>query len=114
MFSQLTELDCTASCNQEKLAKKKSFKHLIQVDNDQNFGSITYRIIKNKNTPKLEEVPFRVFASAALLRKIRDAPLQVKIDQDIQFMQHQPAKFGDATVMIDQQCQRVITIRHFW
>ena len=111
MFSQLTELDCTASCNQEKLAKKKSFKHLIQVDNDQNFGSITYRIIKNKNTPKLEEVPFRVFASAALLRKIRDAPLQVKIDQDIQFMQHQPAKFGDATVMIDQQCQRVITIR---
>ena len=56
-FAQLTEHACEASCNLEAACRRKAFQYRIQIDDSDNFGSFTYKIIKNKNDQKLQEVP---------------------------------------------------------
>jgi hypothetical protein len=67
-FDQLTVFACEASCNQESMLRRKHFQSRISIDATDHFGSMSYSIIKAKDSKKLTEVPFRKSAKLVLQR----------------------------------------------
>ena len=100
MMAKVTELDCDAACTQENSRRKAIFKKNIQIDNAENFGSFTYKIMRHKDTPKLTEVPAQKIAHASLQRMVKGQPCCVILRDRVSFMTQQQAKFGDAVIQI--------------
>ena len=98
----ITQIDCDASCRQEAHQRKKRFQFAIQIDNMENFGTMTYKIMKNKSTPKLEEVPYQISQHAILCRSSK-GNVTLRLQHMVHFGIHQKAFFGEAVVLIKNQ-----------
>ena len=98
-FDQLTVFACEASCNQEAMLRRKHFQCRIAVDSADNFGSMSYRIIKAKDARKLSEVPFEKVAPVSLLRTSKGKPI-FKVSQQVSFLSGQPAKLDEVEVNV--------------
>ena len=109
-FLDITRVDCDASCRQESLQRHKSFAYAIKLDNSENFGSLTYKIMRDKSTPKLEEVPYSITQQATLCRASKGV-LHLRLDEFSQYRVHSRAVFGEAEVDIESQNGRQVTIK---
>ena len=98
----ITQVDCDASCRQESYQRKKRFQFAVQIDNMENFGTMTYKIMKNKSTPKLEEVPYKISQFASLCRSTK-GHVCLQLHEMTHFGIHQKASFGEALVFIQNQ-----------
>jgi hypothetical protein len=101
-FAQLTEFACEASCNHEAACRKKQFNYRIQIDDADNFGSLTYKIIKNKHVQKLQEVPHQKVAHVQLLR-MKKGIAKFKLTRSQTFLLGQKAKLDGIDVLISDQ-----------
>ena len=72
---------------------------------------MTYKIMKNKNTPKLEEVPYQISQVATLCRSTK-GKTSLQLRSMTHFGIHQKATFGTASVLIERQqgCKLDISI----
>ena len=98
----ITQVDCDASCRQEAYQKKKRFQFAVQIDNAENFGTMTYKIMKNKTTPKLEEVPYQISQWAVLCRSSK-GNTTLRLQELTHFGTNQKALFGDSEIFIREQ-----------
>ena len=103
LVAKITEIDCDAACTQENSRRRANFKKSIQIDNAENFGSFTYKIMRDKETPRLNEVPTEVCTNATLLRQTKGDPCCVVISEYRHFLLQQQASFGKAKVLILKQ-----------
>ena len=108
-FDQLTVFACEASCNQEASLRRKYFRSCIAVDDADNFGSMSYRIIKSKDSKKLSEVPFEKSASVAMLRSFK-GPAKFKVSNGVVFLVGQSAKLDDVPVKIVASCEDYVSL----
>ena len=108
-FDQLTVFACEASCNQEASLRRKYFRSCIAVDDADNFGSMSYRIIKSKDSKKLSEVPFEKSASVAMLRSFK-GPAKFKVSNSVVFLVGQSAKLDDVPVKIVASCEDYVSL----
>ena len=103
-FDQITVFACEASCNQEASLRRKYFRSCIAVDEADNFGSMSYRIIKSKDSKKLSEVPFEKNASVSMLRSSK-GPAKYKVSNRTVFLVGQPASLQSVPVKIIASCE---------
>ena len=111
LVAKITEIDCEAACTQENSRRRASFKKFIQIDNAENFGSFTYKIRRDKESPKLTEVPTTTSTYATFMRKSKDGPCCVVLREQVQFLIQQQALFGDALVEIVNQQDKYVYFR---
>lgn len=97
----ITEMHCNLLCRQEASARKDSFRHRIKVDHDEGFLSLSYRILRGKSTPPLNEVPYEVEAVASLTRSTKGLSF-LPVHGDSHFRCNSNATFGDATVHLHE------------
>lgn len=107
---EITKCDCDASCRQEVLQRQKRFAYAVHIDNTENFGTITYKYMKNQQTPKLEEVPYVISQNATLCRSTKGNHT-LRLEQPVSFICEQQASFGDANIHLLKQEQCFITFR---
>ena len=108
ILSKITEIDCDASCSLEYSRREANFRKRIHIDDNENFGSMSYSIIRNKMTPKLNEVPCEISTVASLLRKTKSSICQLGLREHVSFKLNQSATFGQAEILIvDQQDLKV-------
>ena len=98
----ITEMHCNMVCRQETSAKRDAFRHRIQVDHNDGFLSLSYRLVRGSSTPPLHEVPFELSAEAKLLRSKKGGS-SLQIFSDCCFQPNSDASFGNATVRILRQ-----------
>ena len=98
-FDQLTVFACEASCNQEAMLRRKHFQSRIAVDSTDSFGSMSYRIIKAKDSRKLSEVPFEKIAQVSMLRTNKNKP-SFKVLEPVIFLEGQPAMLDETEVFV--------------
>ena len=103
ILSKITEIDCDASCALEHKRRDEGFKKRIQLDDTEDFGSLTYSIIRDKSTPKLNEVPFQIASEATIHKLVKGKSCQISLDNIVNFRINQPATFGSAQVWINDQ-----------
>ena len=107
----ITQVDCDASCRQEAYQRKKRFQFAIQIDNSENFGTMTYKLMKQKSAPKLEEVPYQIVQQASLCRAIKGQTI-LRLHNYTKFGIEQKAFFGDSEILIhnQQDCRLSISV----
>eukprot|EP00438_Fugacium_kawagutii_P027997 Skav202948 [mRNA] locus=scaffold422:531150:535265:+ [translate_table: standard] len=110
-FTDITVVDCDASCKQEALNRANVKKFLLEVDVKEDFLSSTYKMVRGKPTPRLDEVPMTFSANAKLCRMTHGQPIQLQLTQQCDFLVQQPAFFGDAKVYLISQVGLLLTIR---
>ena len=98
----VTEMHCNSLCRQEAAARRDTFRHRIKVDHDDGFLSLSYRILRGKSAPPLNEVPFEIESPASLVRS-RKGDSFLRLDNMAEFRCNSVAKFGDATVKLLSQ-----------
>ena len=108
MMAKITELDCDAACAQENTRRKAIFKRNIRIDDTENFGSFTYKIMREKETPKLTEVPAKKSTMATLQRKTKGRPCCVILHEHVSFLTQHRATFGNAEIQIVEQADRCV------
>ena len=104
MCFEITKCDCDASCRQEALQRQKRFAYAVHIDNTENFGTITYKYLKNQTIPKLEEVPYVISQKAKLCRSTKGRHI-LRIEFPVSFLCEQQATFGEAKILLLQQNQ---------
>ena len=109
-FDQLTVFACDASCNQEASLRRKHFKSRIAVDSSDSFGSMSYQIIKAKDSRKLSEVPSEKVAQVSLLRMSKGRPC-FKVNNDVLFLEGQHAILGHCEVQIISSSQGCVVLK---
>ena len=110
LMGQITEFDCIGSCKHETVQRRANFKSKITIDNQEDYGKLTYRILKAKPNISLDEVPYQVSTNAKLLRSTKGRQ-QIKLDvyHPIQIGLH--LSFGDATIQAIEQDHCVVTFQ---
>ena len=103
ILSKITEIDCDASCALEHRRREEGFKKRIHLDDTEDFGSLTYSIIRDKSTPKLNEIPFQIVSEATIHKLVKGKSCQLSLDNIVDFQTNQPATFGSAQVWINDQ-----------
>eukprot|EP00438_Fugacium_kawagutii_P016345 Skav208943 [mRNA] locus=scaffold1880:173413:178702:+ [translate_table: standard] len=111
LYADLTIVDCDASCRQEALNRANVKKFLLQVDVKEGFLSSTYRMVKGKPSPKLDEVPMVFKARARLCRIMPGHPIQLQLETQCDFLVQQHAFFGEAKIYIISQSRDNVCIR---
>ena len=99
---EVTEMHCNSLCRQEAAARRDSFRHRIKVDHDDGFLSLSYRILRGKSAPPLNEVPFELESPASLVRS-RKGDSVIRLKKMTQFRCDSVACFGEATVKLLSQ-----------
>ena len=108
LMGQITEWDCNSSCQYETTQRRANFQSQIKIDNDENFGKLTYRILKAKSNISLDEVPYQISTMATLLRSTKGHQ-QIKIDEFHPFPKGSHLFFGEATIQVIEQCHCVVS-----
>ena len=80
LMGQITEWDCNVSCRYETTQRRANFQSQIKIDNAENFGKLTYRILKAKSNISLDEVPYQISTMAKLLRSTKGQQ-QIKTEE---------------------------------
>eukprot|EP00438_Fugacium_kawagutii_P009093 Skav206636 [mRNA] locus=scaffold166:28795:33171:- [translate_table: standard] len=111
LYADLSIVDCDASCRQEALNRANVKKFLLQVDVKEGFLSSTYKMVKGKASPKLDEVPMIYKARARLCRIMPGHPVQLQLETQCDFLVQQQAFFGEAKIYIISQSRNNVCIR---
>lgn len=109
LFAQITKFDSDAFAQQEVSNRQKLFKQKIQIDNSDDFGKMTYRIMRNCHQASLDEVPYDVSSSATLLRSTKGL-IKLKVLHPQGFLEARHAAFGEAEIFIRSIEHSVFTI----
>ena len=110
LMGQITQFDCDSSCQFETHQRRANFRSQISIDNKDNFGKMTYRLIKAKPNISLDEVPYQLRTAAKLLRSTKGC-LQVKIENFVHIQPGSHAYFGDAMIRVTEQSDCVLTFQ---
>ena len=108
LLAKITEIDCDASCALERNRRENNFRQRIRLDDTDNFGSWSYKIIRDKANPKLNEAPFEIASEATLHRLSKGKTCLLSVHDDQKFHTNQPATFGKAEIWIHNQNQNKI------
>ena len=107
---EITKCDCDASCRQELAQRQKRFAYAVHIDNTENFGTMTYKYMKNLASPKLEEVPYVISQTATLCRSTKGHQ-QLRIENPVSFLCEQQAMFGNAKILLLKQQDCYLTFQ---
>lgn len=110
LMGHITEFDCDCSCKYETTQRRANFQNQVRIDNSENFGKMTYRIMKAKSNPSLDEVPYRLRTAATLLRSVKGQQ-QIKIAEYIHIQSGSHVFFGDATICVTNQHECIVSFR---
>ena len=109
--TQITEHDCNCACIEESRCRRDRFKSMIQFDQSHDFSRMSYKIIKSKKTPQLQDVPVHSKVSAKLLRSTKRSTALL-LDK----FYHIPARavltFNDAELEFVEQADRKVYFKH--
>ena len=109
-MGQITEYDCNCSCRHETTQRRSNFQSQVRIDNAENFGKMTYRILKAKPCISLDEVPYQMTTNARLLRSTKGLQ-QIKTDDFCHFPKGSHLFFGEATIQVIEQSHCVVSFR---
>ena len=111
LFDIITTMDCDSANMQEQNRRRFGFKQKMQMDNAQNFGSLTYSMMKNKTNPVIKDVPYEVGVQATLCKLTKNSPICLRLEHDVDFICHSVAHFGDAKVEILTKQGVIVSIK---
>ena len=109
LMSDITMYDCESSCKYETSQRKQLFQHKIQVDNEHDFGKMTYRIMKSKPRASLDEVPMTCKAHGTLLRCAKGLP-KIRIHPVMDLQPGSQIKYGNCVAKVLKSEHDIVTI----
>ena len=103
--TQITELDCNSACYDEARCRRDRFRATIQFDHEHDFSKLSYKIVKAKKTPQLQDVPVERQIHAKLLRSVKGSAALL-MDSKLDIPQHAKLLFNEAELEFLGQSER--------
>ena len=108
---QSTTAILLAMRNQKSKCRRDRFQVSMQFDQEHDFSRLSYRIMKVKKTPQLQDVPVKLSTGARLLRSSVGATA-FQLDDMIEIPKHATLEFNEAKLQFVQQQGRKVFFRH--
>ena len=110
LMCQITVQDCEASCHQESLRRQKFFRHKVQVDCDDNYSQMSYKIIKNKTQATLDEIPV-TYTTKGYLHRCAKNDNTIKLEECLPLIPQCKITFGAAEIQVLSYCYPMVSFR---
>ena len=111
LVTQITQHDCDHSCRDESRKRALCYKAKIHIDNHDDYGRMSYKIIQAKESSPLSEVPVQKTTHVRLLRS-RHGHTALLMDDDIDVPSICKLKLEEAEIDFIGQEGRKIFFKH--